>query len=55
MGNRAIGHWVLKLVKELLEAVKLASLKLESETAPTGGQALGVFHKLLKYLNRLGI
>ena len=42
---------MLKSVKELLEAVKLASLKLESETAPTGGQALGVFHKLLKYLN----
>ena len=47
-----IGHWsVLKSVKELLEAVKLASLKLESETAPTGGQALGVFHKLIVYLD----
>ena len=47
-----IGHWsVLKSVKEPLEAVKLASLKLESEIAPTGGQALAVFHKLLKYLN----
>ena len=47
-----IGHWsVLKSVKELLEAVKLASLKLESETAPTGGQALSVFHRLLIYLH----
>ena len=37
-----IGHWsVLKSVKELLEAVKLASLKLESEQHRTAGRTWG--------------
>lgn len=46
-------HWqVLNAVKELLATVKAASLKLEADTVPTGGQALWVFHKLLMYLNK---
>ena len=39
-------------MKELLGTVKVASLKLEADTVPTGGQALWVFHKLLIYLNK---
>ena len=46
-------HWqVLKAVKELLGTVKAASLKLEADAVPTGGQALWIFHKLLMYLNK---
>ena len=46
-------HWqVLKAVKELLGTVKAASLKLEADVVPTGGQALWVFHRLLMYLNK---
>ena len=47
-----LGHWqVLRAVKELLGIAKAASLRLEADTVPTGGQALWVFDRLLRYLN----